>query len=342
MKKNKKKIIIILIILIILIIIGSFIFFNVKKSKNNSKGITTTVQSKNLQEKIYLSGSLNASSKAKVSFISDSKITWIGVKEGDEVKKFQGLAKQDTSEVEKSLKLSLNSYLSTRWDFDKTTQDNKYLDQADKTMARDMKLLVDKAQLSLDDSVIDVDLKNMAIKKSYLSSPIKGIVTKAPTSQTGSYPNADDYFEIVDPATEYISAMVGQQDVIKLKVGQKAKITLDSYRELPFEATVNYISYNPVDTTNNKYEVKLIYTRQPEKYNYHLGMTGEIEVLLSEKNDALVLPRQYISSDMGKRFVTITNNNSTEKREVTTGMENYEEIEILSGLKVGDTVSYSK
>ncbi|MDD3002906.1 MAG: hypothetical protein PHS06_03495, partial [Candidatus Shapirobacteria bacterium] len=155
MKKNKKKIIIILIILIILIIIGSFIFFNVKKSKNNSKGITTTVQSKNLQEKIYLSGSLNASSKAKVGFISDSKITWIGVKEGDEVKKFQGLAKQDTIEVEKSLKLSLNSYLSTRWDFDKTTQDNKYLDQADKTMARDMKLLVDKAQLSLDDSVID-------------------------------------------------------------------------------------------------------------------------------------------------------------------------------------------
>jgi hypothetical protein len=222
MKKNRKKMI------IILIIIGSFIFFNVKKSKNNSKGITTTVQSKNLQEKIYLSGSLNASSKAKVSFISDSKITWIGAKEGDEVKKFQGLAKQDTSEVEKSLKLSLNSYLSTRWDFDKTTQDNKYLDQADKTMARDMKLLVDKAQLSLDDSVIDVDLKNMAIKKSYLSSPIKGIVTKAPTSQTGSYPNADDYFEIVDPVTEYIFAMVGQQDVIKLKVGQKAKITLDS------------------------------------------------------------------------------------------------------------------
>ena len=335
---KKKKII----ILIILLIIGSFIFFNVKKSKNNSKGITTTVQSKNLQEKIYLSGSLNASSKAKVSFISDSKITWIGVKEGDEVKKFQGLAKQDTSEVEKSLKLSLNSYLSTRWDFDKTTQDNKYLDQADKTMARDMKLLVDKAQLSLDDSVIDVDLKNMAIKKSYLSSPIKGIVTKAPTSQTGSYPNADDYFEIIDPTTEYISAMVGQQDVIKLKVGQKTKITLDSYRETPFEGTISYVSYASTDTTNNKYEVRITYQRDSEKYNYHLGMTGEVEVLLSEKNNAMVLPRQYITSDKGKRYANLINNKLVEKKEVLTGMENYEEIEILSGLKIGDSVSYSK
>lgn len=339
MKKNRKKIIIIAIIFLIL---GVVIFTKIKKSSTNSKQLNTTVQSKNLQEKIYLSGNLDAKSKAKVTFIGDSKITWIGVKEGVQVKKHQGLAKQDTSEIEKSLKVTLNSFLSTRWDFDKTTQDNKYLDQSDQKLANDMKLLVDKAQLSLDNSVIDVELKNMAIKKSYLSSPIKGIITKSPSSQTGSYPNANDYFEIVDPSTEYISAMVGQQDVIKLKVGQKAKITLDSYRELPFEATVDYISYSPVDTTNNKYEVKLIYTREPEKYNYHLGMTGEIEVLLSEKNDALVLPRQYISSDKGKRYVTIINGELPEKKEVLTGMENYEEIEILSGLKVGDTVSYSK
>lgn len=339
MKKNKKKKII---ILIILLIIGLFIFFNIRKNKNKSLNITTTVQSKNLQEKIYLSGNLDAKSKAKVTFISDSKIIWIGVKEGAQVKKYQGLAKQDTSEVEKSLKLSLNSYLSTRWDFDKTTQDNKYIEQTDKTLARDMKTLVDKAQLSLDNSVIDVDLKNMAIKKSYLSTPIAGIITKAPVSQNGSYPNANDYFEIVDPNTEYITALVSQQDVIKLKVGLKAKITLDSYRESPFEATVSYISYSPIDTTNNKYQVDLTYTRQPEKYNYHLGMTGEIEVLLSEKNNAMVLPRQYITSDKGKRYVSLINNKLVEKKEVLTGMENYEEIEILSGVNVGDTISYVK
>lgn len=339
MKKNKKKIII---VFIIILIIGLIIFFSLKKSSSNSKELITTVQSKNLQEKIYLSGNLDATSKAKVSFISDSKITWVGAKEGDQVKKYQGLAKQDTSEVEKSLKLSLNSYLSTRWDFDKTTQDNKYLEETDKTLARDMKILVDKAQLSLDDSVIDVDLKNMAIKKSYLSSPIKGIITKAPTSQAGSYPNADDYFEIVDPSTEYISALVSQQDVIKLKVGQKAKITLDSYRELPFDAVISYVSYSPTDTTNNKYTVKLTYSRDPEKYNYHMGMTGEVEVLLLEKDNALVIPRQYITSDNGKRYVNLLNNKIIEKKEVTTGMENYEEIEILSGISVGDTLSYVK
>lgn len=339
MKKNKKRIIIILVIIAILAVV---FFIKSKKSGKSTNQLTTTVQTKSLQEKVYLSGKLDAKSKAKISFTGDSKITWIGVKEGDQVKKYQGLAKQDTNEVEKSLKLTLNSYLSTRWDFDKTTQDNKYLEQSDQKLAKDMKLIVDKAQLSLDNSVINVDLKNLAIKKSSLTSPIKGIVVKAPTSQSGSYPNADDYFEIVDPATEYISAMVGQQDVIKLKVGQKAKITLDSYRELPFEATVDYVSYSPIDTTNNKYEVKLTYTREPEKYNYHLDMTGEIEILLSEKNDALVLPRQYVSSDKGKRFVTILNNNVSEKKEVLTGMETYEEIEILSGLNVGDTATYTK
>ena len=338
MKKHKKKII----ILIILIIIGSFVFFNIKKSKSSSSGLITTVQTKNLQEKIYLSGTLTALSKAKITFISNSKITWVGAKVGDQVKKYQGLAKQDTSEVEKSLKASLNDYLVTRDSFDQTNSDNNLGDQSDPKIIAEMKRVINKSQISLNNSVIDVELKDMAVKKSYLSSPIKGIVTKAPISQSGSYPNTDDYFEIVDPETEYISALVSQQDVIKLKVGQKTKITLDSYRELPFEGTVSYVSYSPIDTTNNKYEVRITYSRDSQKYNYHLGMTSEIEVLLSEKNNAIVVPRQYITSDKGKRYVNLINNKIVEKKEVLTGMENYEDIEILSGINVGDTLSYVK
>lgn len=338
MKKHKKKII----IFIVLIIIGSFVFFNIKKSKSKLSGITTTVQNKNLQEKIYLSGTLTALSQAKVTFISNSKITWVGAKVGDQVKKYQSLAKQDTSEVEKSLKSSLNDYLAARDSFDQTISDNNLGDQSDPKIIAEMKRVINKSQISLNNSVIDVELKDMAIKKSYLSSPIKGIITKAPLSQAGSYPDTDDYFEIVDPETEYISALVSQQDVIKLKVGQKTKITLDSYREAPFEGTVSYVSYSPVDTTNNKYEVRISYQRDPAKYNYHLGMTSEVEVLLSEKNNALVVPRQYITSDKGKRFVNSINNKIVEKKEVLTGLENYEDIEILSGVNVGDTLSYVK
>lgn len=338
MKKHKKKII----IFIILIIIGSLIFFNIKKSKSGSSSLTTTVQSKNLQEKIYLSGSLDALSKAKISLVGDSKITWIGAKVGDQVKKNQSLAKQDTAEIEKSLKASLNDYLVSRDSFDQTISDNNLGDQSDPKNIAEMKRIINKSQLSLNNSVIDVELKDMAIKKTYLSTPIKGIVTKAPVSQSGSYPNADDYFEIVDPETEYISALVSQQDVIKLKVGQKTKITLDSYRESPFEGTVSYVSYSPIDVTNNKYEVRISYPRDPQKYNYHLGMTSEIEVLLSEKNNAIVVPRQYITSDKGKRYVNLINNKIVEKKEVLTGMENYEDIEILSGVSIGDTLSYVK
>ncbi len=338
MKKNRKKIIIIAILLVIALII----FLAIKNSNKKSIQTTTIVETKNLQEKIYLSGTLDASSKAKINFISDSKITWVGVKEGDQVKKYQGLAKQDTSEIEKSLKASLNDYLVSRDSFDQTVVDNNLGDQSDPKIIAEMKRIINKSQINLNNSVLDVELKDMAVKKSYLSSPIKGIVTKAPLSQVGSYPNSTDYFEIVDPETEYILALVNQQDVIKLKVGQKAKITLDSYRESPFEGTVSYVSYSPIDTTNTKYEVKISYQRDQENYNYHLGMTSEVEVLLSEKDNALVIPRQYITSDKGKRYVDLFNNQTIEKKEVVTGMENYEEIEILSGINVGDTLSYVK
>jgi CxxC motif-containing protein len=45
---------------------------------------------------------------------------------------------------------------------------------------------------------------------------------------------------------------------------------------------------------------------------------------------------------MGKRYVSVLNNKIIEKKEVTTGMENYEEIEVLSGVNIGDTLSYVK
>ena len=334
MKKHLKKIIIVLIVLV-----GLFVFFKIKNSSKTKITANTVVETKNLQEIVYLSGQLSALSQAKINFTADSKITWIGVKVGDAVKKYQSLAKQDTNEIEKSLKTSLNNFMASRDSFDQTIDDNKLSDQSDPKTIAEMKRIIDKSQLSLDNSVLDVEVKNLAIKKASLSSPIKGIITHIPSSPTGSYPSSDDYFEVVDPETEYISAMVSQQDVIKLKVGQTAKITLDAYREDPFDATISYISYQPIDTVNNKYEVRLTYTRQPEKYNYHLGMTGEIQVTLSQKDNALIIPRQYIISENGKRYVNLINNQVPEKKEISTGIENYQDIEIISGLQVGDTLS---
>jgi macrolide-specific efflux system membrane fusion protein len=113
MKKHFKKIIIVLIVLA-----GLFVFFKIKNS-GKSKAITNTVvQSKSLQETVYLSGQLTALSQAKINFTADSKITWVGVKAGDTVKKYQSLAKQDTTEVEKSLKTSLNNFMASRESFD--------------------------------------------------------------------------------------------------------------------------------------------------------------------------------------------------------------------------------
>jgi RND family efflux transporter MFP subunit len=68
------------------------------------------------------------------------------------------------------------------------------------------------------------------------------------------------------------------------------------------------------------------------------GMPVSVSLLLGEKRDAILLPRQAVIEVAGKSYVYTVVNNKAQKRWVVTG-RNYEaEVEIADGLTVGETV----
>lgn len=332
-KRNYKKIIIILVI----ILAGSYgVNYVYSQNKQVKKQEFAKVQKGTLAEKLTISGKIDAEEHVILRFQTSGRLAWVGVKEGDRVKKYQSIASLDVRELQKTLQKYLNTYMQERNDFDDTTKD----DYKNKAITDPIRRILENAQLDLENSVLDVELKDLALKYAYLNTPIEGLVIKITTPYAGvNITPAGSEFEIVNPETIYFSALADQTEVTKLHEAMAGKLILDSYPDETFTGTIRNISFTPkAGETGTVYEVKLQFNQGNSDYRYKLGMTGDLEFTTSENQDVLYLPVKFVKKNGNGEYVTVEREGKQVKQPVTTGMETDDSIEILSGVSEGETV----
>lgn len=315
-------------IAIFFVVAGGYYFYSRNTAK---KEATYTVRPQTLSDNLSFSGKIDAAEKATLRFQTSGYLAWVGVKEGDTVKKFQTIASLDQAELRKNLKKYLNTYMSERWDFetDKKNYESK--------ITNDLKIILDKAQFDLDSSVIDVEIKDLAVKYANLWSPIEGVITYAESPVAGvNITPTQAEFEVVNPDTVYFSATADQTDVTQLAPGKQGTVILDSFPEEPLNSWVDKISFVPKSgETGTVYEVKMTL---PAGSTYRLGMTGDANFTLREKQNVLAVPTKDIKTEGGKKYVWLKVDGQKTKRFVTPGEVFDNLTEIKAGLAEGDVI----
>jgi RND family efflux transporter MFP subunit len=331
---------------LLLIVAGIFLFLIYQRQTavmRSSQSKTYAVKRSTLRETLSLSGEIDAAEKQTMRFQTSGRMTWVGVKEGDYVKRFQGLASLDQREVEKNIQKYLNTYSSYRWTYDQSKDDNKDTAAVGITQAlRDeAQRLIDKAQFDLNTSVINVELQQLAKEYAYLYTPIEGIVTRVSIPNAGvNVTPAGAEFEVINPNSIYFSLTADQTEVIKLTPGMTGEIIFDAYPDKPVRGTVDYIAFIPkAGETGTAYEVKMQLFEDNADYRYRLGMTGDTEFLLREKPMVIAVPSQYVKTDNKRKYVWKLTAGKKEKNHVYVGAEIDDMTEITSGLREGDIIS---
>lgn len=328
------------VLIIIAIAVAGFLYWKKSTQASPDKKNTYTVKKRNLKEILTLSGEIDAEEKTTLRFQTSGKIAWVGVKVGDYVKKFQGIASQDQAELQRNLKKYLNTYVNERLDFEQTHDDNS--DKGLKTTLElaEMRRLVEKAQYDLDNAVIDVELKDIALKYSYLYTPIEGVVVRAASPYAGVYitPTQAE-FEIVNPNTIYFSVIADQTEVWQLQQGEIGEVVLDSYPDETIKGKIYFVSFVPkTDETGTVYQVKLGMTVDNSTYKYRIGMTGDANFLMKEKENVLSVPTSAIKKEKGKLYVL----KLMDGKQTKTYIKITEEIDantvVTSGLQEGDVI----
>lgn len=322
-----------LIILIILIGIGLYVkqfFFN---PKNGSQSVT--VKRDSIKQELTLSGKIEAEEDVNLQFQTGGQLVWVGVKEGDYVTKYQSIAALDKRQMQKTLDKYLNDYMKSRMIFDQ-----KKADYSTGTISDAGNRVITQYQSDLNKTVLDVEIEDIIMKLATLVSPIEGIITKVkmPNVGTNFYLPGDAQFEIVNPLTVYLEVNADQTEVIDLKEGKSGSIVFDSYTEEKIEGIIKSISFTPnTDESGTVYTVKVLLTNiNNSDYKYRIGMTGDVNFTLKEKDSVLIIPLTFLKSDNKGKYVLV--GREKKKTYVKTGIENELDVEITEGVIEGDII----
>jgi RND family efflux transporter MFP subunit len=329
---NKKKIIIgVLFVGILFFLFGRKRPSKILKTQKVEKGRIETVVSS--------SGSIRSETEIKVQFQSSGKLAWLGVKEGDRVKKGQALASLDKEGLRKSFEKAMNDFLTSRWDFEQKRADYKFqFDHA--LITDDIQRILDKTQFSLNKSVLDVEIANLAVKYAAIYSPIDGVVTDVEPPVAGVnivYTSA--YVEVVDPKKMEFEAIVDEADISSLKDGQNASIILDAFPKEEIESKIKRISFKSTPTTSGGTGF-FVYLSLPENRmeKMRIGLNGDFQAITNSKDNVLTIPLDALLEEDDQNFVFKVHNQKVIKTKVEAGLRNDDFVEITSGLDEGDLV----
>ena len=291
---------------------------------------TQKAQVEDIKKIVTATGIIRSQSEANLKFQTSGKVAYISAKQGDYVKKGQLIAKLDTVDLQKRLKADLNLYFKERLDFEDVKDS-----QPGGPATAALKRIAQRAQADLDNSVIDVELRDLAIKYSNLYSPIEGYITQNPQVLVGSNILATETIAAVADLNnlEFI-AEIDEVDIGQIKEGQTSTISLDAFADDQIEANVKTISKKAIITSTQSTVFEVIF-ELPKGQDFLLGMNGTIEVQIEKKDDVLSIPVQAL---IDEKHVWVKEDNAYSEKEVATGLESDEHVEIISGIGGGEEV----
>lgn len=306
------------------------------RPKPSSPISTETAKKSNIVLAISITGTVSAEKSVDLSFLNSGKLVFLGVKKGDTVEQYQTIAALDQRSILKTLQDKLIDYSKQRNTFDQFRLDQQSTKPEDAVNDR-LKRLLQNNQYDLNKSIISVELQDLVRQNSIIVSPIAGIVTRADVKSEGVNITSSTTFTITDPNELTFKMEVDEADISKVKEGQKVKVSLDSYPDKTLDLTVESIDFvtHITSTGGNAYDVKAKIDNNAD-YKYRVGMNGNAQIILAEKDNATNIP---ISSIVEGNKVFVKTSRGFEKRQLKIGLQNDTSAEVVSGLSEGDVVA---
>ncbi|HYE82831.1 MAG TPA: HlyD family efflux transporter periplasmic adaptor subunit [Clostridia bacterium] len=178
------------------------------------------------------------------------------------------------------------------------------------------------------------------IKKSMIKSSINGKIVQLDV-KPNQYPTIENNIAAIYDLSQYkVKVLVSQYDAVSISKGQKSSIKVKGI-DTGYKGTVTAIGDAAVITvegTNKEPKVEIEVTLDNPNDKIKVGYEADIDITLQESTNSTAVGFESVLEDEdGKKYVFVVEHNKAVKRFVQTGMETDFEIQILEGLKAGDS-----
>ena len=168
-----------------------------------------------------------------------------------------------------------------------------------------------------------------------LNSPIAGTVIERNATVGASVGTDANLFKIIDLSRVWIDANVFEKDLARVRMGQEVKVNLPALPGSTYTGRVILID-SVVDPETRTIKVRTEVANPDSRLKP--DMFANVEIVTDLNRSAISVPQTAVLNDGGKTVVFVAEGNGYQKREVHTGIQNGDRLEIVEGLSAGEKV----
>jgi len=336
-----KKIIIIIVVIVVSLGAIAYVLTNNKK-KNAEKtafiakgGGAVAVRVAKVEKKaidIDFSANGNFIPKQELNFLSENagRVSAIYVDEGASVRKGQVLARIDAEIINTDRETAEATYQNALRD------EARY--QSSFATGGVTQQQLDQAKLSTQNAKLRLQASQRRVSDANIKSPINGIVNKR-YIEVGAFVTAQgtQLFELVDVSRLKLKVNVNESQVANLKIGDQINISSSVFPNDKFTGKVTFIAVKADATLNFPIEIEVT---NNTKNSLKAGMYGTAVFNFPKQAPSILIPRtSFVGSVSSNQVFVYDSASQTSKiRQVVSGRILGDNVEILDGLKEGETV----
>ncbi len=295
-----------------------------------------------LVQAIYATGFVEADAVANLSAESSGTVSYAGAFEGQQVSAGQKILQFSSPQPQ----LALREARAALAEQQAQTSDNRRrrarkeslfaegaisrqeLDEAEKMSTQGEELLQQKA--------LQLKMREDDLKKLTVVAPFAGILTLQNVKK-GDYVAANTLVaRVVDTSSYMVTVEVDELDIPRIRNGQAATVAFDAWPDKRLSAIVLRI----VPQTDRITKTSKIYLRlQHPASDLQAGMSATANIIYNIRPNALLVKKSSIVEENRQSFVWKIEKDKLKKQPIRTGASDMTFVEVLQGLKKGDTVA---
>ena len=189
-----------------------------------------------------------------------------------------------------------------------------------------------------------VSSANKSGSTTLVRSTISGLILDVPVKVGNSVINSNTFNDGTTIATVanmndlIFDGNIDETEVGRLHIGLPVRISVGALQDFSFDAALEYISPKATESGGaNLFEIKASVS-VPDSVTIRSGYSANAEIVLQQVKNVLTIPESAIQYDGDKTYVFVKEVDEYVRRDVQTGLSDGVNIEIKSGLEMGQTV----
>ena len=216
--------------------------------------------------------------------------------------------------------------------------DKRLIEQKKDAIQQRSKLQAERAALRADEARHSIRFLEEKLNSARVIAPVPGTLYSLP-ARGGTFVHTGDVLaEVADLSRVRARAFVDEPELGSLKAGQTVEITWDALPNRMWAGQVEQLPKTIV-ARGSRNVGEVLCSVSNEQAELLPNTNVNVRIRIAEHENSLTIPRATVRTEGDKRFVFVVDAGHLRKQQVTVGISNAKDYEILGGITDNDLIA---